>query len=53
LQAVPEFGLISPFERLRDLTRTVASASAKPSVVSGVGRLKGEWDETLVCGGGK
>lgn len=39
-------GFILPFDRLLDMTRTVASASANLAVTTTVARLEGELDET-------
>jgi Na+/H+-dicarboxylate symporter len=38
-------GFILPFDRLLDMTRTVASASANLAVTTTVARLEGELDE--------
>jgi Na+/H+-dicarboxylate symporter len=38
-------GFVLPFDRLLDMTRTVASASANLAVTTTVARLEGELDE--------
>jgi len=38
-------GLVLPFDRLLDMTRTVPSASANLAVATTVARLEGELDE--------
>lgn len=40
-------GFILPFDRLLDMTRTVASASANLAVTTTVARIEGELDETI------
>lgn len=40
-------GFILPFDRLLDMTRTVASASANLAVTTTVGKLEGELDEVV------
>jgi Na+/H+-dicarboxylate symporter len=40
-------GFILPFDRLLDMTRTVASASANLAVTTTVARIEGELDETV------
>ncbi|MES2149526.1 MAG: dicarboxylate/amino acid:cation symporter [Pseudomonadota bacterium] len=43
-------GFILPFDRLLDMTRTVASASANLAVTTSVARLEGELDESVYRG---
>jgi Na+/H+-dicarboxylate symporter len=38
-------GFVLPFDRLLDMTRTVASASANLAVTTTVARMEGELDE--------
>jgi len=40
-------GFVLPFDRLLDMTRTVASASANLAVTTTVARLEGEFDEAV------
>lgn len=46
-------GFVLPFDRLLDMTRTVASASANLAVTTTVARLEGELDETRYRSGAK
>ncbi len=43
-------GFILPFDRLLDMTRTVASASANLAVTTTVGKMEGELDEKIYRG---
>jgi Na+/H+-dicarboxylate symporter len=40
-------GFVLPFDRLLDMTRTVASASANLAVATTVARMEGELDEAI------
>jgi Na+/H+-dicarboxylate symporter len=46
-------GFVLPFDRLLDMTRTVASASANLAVTTTVARMEGELDEAAYRAGGK
>ena len=45
-------GLVLPFDRLLDMTRTVPSASANLAVATTVARLESALDEAAYCGSG-